>query len=1035
MKRWLLLGWLCCAACQFDPVIPSVATFRCATDGDCPEAQRCQLRLEVCVAAERFDEVAPSVTDATLKLSSLGDEPVTRLGAMGSAEISMVSSEPIAVPVLSSEPPLDCGLVRQSGPTSFVFLCVVRPTNGAYTGPAVVSAQLVDEAGNGATVVLSSLALTVDTEPPAAPDVETDGRIVYRRIPWGAEETQGAARFDVSGAALAAEPSVRVLARVGAETIGRDTVRGDGSFGPVSFPFDAQGLALVASDQAGNRSAAVPVHQIEWVATLGGKGVPGRLNPHEANGFIVHGPALARGDGQPLESAQLGRVDGVSATARAGYSWELADRDVEANASGLTAIAAMGYDLARAREVGFGLFNLVPGGFGVPDLAIVTNETRTYNRVAVRKAVTRDPESDGEPAPRTSSAMAYHEELRAPVLFGGLLYGPQVPAGDTWVWNGSSWRSVVPSRSPPPRQEHGMVYDALRGRIVLVGGRGAADAGALTDTWEFDGLDWEQVDAGAAPSSGVLAFHRGRGTVFMAEKNNGRLWEYDGRWSPRDAGNAPVGFRALAYDARRDRLVAVGTFGGPSVTLEWNGAAWVTFAAPVVEPNALYFDPAQGAVVSQATGTKDPAVWDGTGWTRLPQRNSANLRLAGTAMAYSPADDAIVRFGGLSNGPVGTTSVWRGQWAPYGGFGPGARASAALAWDPFSNRLVLSGDDYWSFSVDAGWRLLPGAGPRSADGGSVGRVSMQTTADGVVAAALFMSDTAPGADGLHLLGRDGGWALLGDQPGGARKARSAALPDGGLLLLTEQMVGPYTSGWKGWELAGPSYSGAAATQVAVPAPLGPQANTFALFFPDFSTATLHLDSSRDRVIALGLPPGDVVWQYAGGAWSQARIADPELDGQPALLTTDVSSAHHPGLRRSVVVDSTDGTSWLLRSADTRPSVVFRVDTAAAAFPRGSTWTRLEVHAVAGAQAEGSQGAMALLWQNGAWLAPSGASNGAGSTSPAALSFTEQDPVALRNLLTHQPDLAVSIVPKTDTGRTDAVVAVDYVEIAVRYRVP
>ena len=54
------------------------------------------------------------------------------------------------------------------------------------------------------------------------------------------------------------------------------------------------------------------------------------------------------------------------------------------------------------------------------------------------------------------------------VLFGGYSNGTEL--GDTWLWDGSRWALVGPSRSPSPRFVYSMTYDPIQRRIVLFGG-------------------------------------------------------------------------------------------------------------------------------------------------------------------------------------------------------------------------------------------------------------------------------------------------------------------------------------------------------------------------------------------------------------------------------------------------------------------------------------------------------------------------------------------------------------------------------------
>lgn len=80
-----------------------------------------------------------------------------------------------------------------------------------------------------------------------------------------------------------------------------------------------------------------------------------------------------------------------------------------------------------------------------------------------------------------------------PVGGGVLLFGGRANTilGDTWEWDGASWRAAAPASTPPSRYNHAMACDRLRQRVVLFGG--SDGAGSLRDTWEWDGVTWSRL--------------------------------------------------------------------------------------------------------------------------------------------------------------------------------------------------------------------------------------------------------------------------------------------------------------------------------------------------------------------------------------------------------------------------------------------------------------------------------------------------------------------------------------------------------------
>ena len=73
--------------------------------------------------------------------------------------------------------------------------------------------------------------------------------------------------------------------------------------------------------------------------------------------------------------------------------------------------------------------------------------------------------NDHSPGPRYGHEMVYDEAREVVVLFGG--FGPDgVPKGDTWLWDGQSWR-LAAKIGPSPRRWPAAAYDSHRGVVVL----------------------------------------------------------------------------------------------------------------------------------------------------------------------------------------------------------------------------------------------------------------------------------------------------------------------------------------------------------------------------------------------------------------------------------------------------------------------------------------------------------------------------------------------------------------------------------------
>jgi hypothetical protein len=179
--------------------------------------------------------------------------------------------------------------------------------------------------------------------------------------------------------------------------------------------------------------------------------------------------------------------------------------------------------------------------------------------------------------------MAFDGVRGHPILFGGqycmdAACSLLANVAQTWEWNGSKWTTVCGlvgspcTNVPPVRSRGAMVYDSKRKRTVLFGG--LRNKVPLADTWEWDGMQWQQACTSATCSASVPA----------------------GRWA-----------HSMAFDSTRGRTVL---FGGclddacadhSTETWEWDGAAWLKTAdTPTLvtaATQAMAFDASRGRMV------------------------------------------------------------------------------------------------------------------------------------------------------------------------------------------------------------------------------------------------------------------------------------------------------------------------------------------------------------------------------------------------------------------------------------------------------
>lgn len=671
-----------------------------------------------------FDFAAPKVAgEPQVKLEGPPKalvDPVEKAGVGARVSVAFGFDEPAGVePVVRAVyaladpetpgPDEVLAFVRASGgPTSYVFEHVLEDNPGRPDGQYALLVEVRDVAGNEARYTLGA-GFAVDTVAPSVPDVATEGRVVFRREPWGTEAGAGVPRMQVKVLEGGVEPgaSLFVLSHGLHGELGHAVAGAKGAATVDLFYADLPRVYVRAVDGAGNASAEAPVRDLEWVATMGGK-VAGstRENPHlfvsrTKMGRSVSGQVGPLYGSKPHGGAALARVDasgGAGAVRSTGEpTW--AQRDprvlpVWGCAVGDYAVggALMVRDVARDQVV-------MLSGDGL---------TWVFNGDDFRPVTPQDPEGDGDPSPRCGGALVYDERRGEVVLMGGM-----GAVGETWVWNGSSWRQAAINDGPTPRTHASVGYDKLREEVVFFSGS-PAFGGRKPDTWTWDGTRWhERTPAHSPPPryGGHMAWDPAGATLLMfggmvgddgsSDTEGGDLWRWDGSdWAeivPASSTDPWPNRRYMGMmllDTARGRPVLFGGAQPKSKAYDfkiwdWDGARWTGRDGSTPTPldmrsdprylllklysgrglSSVYYDEVRRRVVLYGGGTEYPIAgpthgfveyddrWDldpatGTWTDRTPPKDPATgvafmptTRLA-AAMAYDESRRHAVLFGG-----------------------------------------------------------------------------------------------------------------------------------------------------------------------------------------------------------------------------------------------------------------------------------------------------------------------------------------------------------------------------------------------------
>lgn len=233
-----------------------------------------------------------------------------------------------------------------------------------------------------------------------------------------------------------------------------------------------------------------------------------------------------------------------------------------------------------------------------------------------------------------------------------------------------SWSTKAFGRGKPePIYRSAMAYDSRRKRAVMFGGD--LLSGLSSETWEFDGSNWE-LSAATGPAARRL-----HSLVYMPERR--AVVTFSG------GGVAGLLDDTCSYDgAAWACSVPTGPSGEPGPT----GRSNYTFAYDETAQQALLFGGR-----NQAGVLGDTWGFDGTHWRQLTGAPSPSAREFAVA-TYHRERGGVVLHGGVDAAGVTSDEVWLwagGRWTLLGASASGARQGAFFAYLPSISGAVLHG--------------------------------------------------------------------------------------------------------------------------------------------------------------------------------------------------------------------------------------------------------------------------------------------------------------------------------------------------------
>lgn len=288
------------------------------------------------------------------------------------------------------------------------------------------------------------------------------------------------------------------------------------------------------------------------------------------------------------------------------------------------------------------------------------------------------------PCPRNQPVVAYHSKAQRIFLFGGFCSATKKRLNDLWKFDGEKWESVSSKNAPAPRSGHTMIYDSLRDRLIVFGGKNQQRE-LLNDLWAWDGTNWTLLsNEGPTPrQSHRMVFNNENGDFFLfggsnsAKQSLNDTWVFrKGAWKKLTSPQAPPPRlqHTLAYDDKRKKVILFGGFDRTEKGKIVYGDIW------------------------------EWSVLDG--WV-FKDKNEKMAR-DHHAMVYDPVLKGTILFGGYYQGYLGDTWIWNGEkWLLKTDNGPARAGKPGLLYDTNKKRAVLFGGgnnenmylmDFWEFN-------------------------------------------------------------------------------------------------------------------------------------------------------------------------------------------------------------------------------------------------------------------------------------------------------------------------------------------------
>jgi hypothetical protein len=612
------------------------------------------------------DRTPPQIAgDPTVILKKPAGCPLDSVSAVtsgSSVEISFIVNENLSEtdPVVRAVNGTNVVDFTFSGQIGYLFTYFADiDATALEDGEYVFEIEMFDEVLNTAEIKEIS-GFVLDKTKPESPKVNEHEKIIYRRIPWGSEETGGKRYFsivsaensvDISGSYVVAFDSELIEE---AEVVGKSGINVEtASFAEMELTVsDRKSLYIATYDKSCNYSDPVKVENIEWTASLNGK-VPGDdfSNPHFWFTTSNHN-----------ESALFTKFQNETP----------APDGSEIKASGTTYIRNnRKYDMFKDKYDSIDMNYTYPmvhdRARGVVVMYAV-DSTWEWDGLKWREMPIDSP--PGAPFLK-GHALSYDTVSGKTILFGGTGFISYPEPYGTWEYDGFKW-VMTTTECPPKRYNHSMVYDENRGVTVLYGGYG------FNDTWEYKEGKWIQTDSDGPSKSLPSLFYDpvSQRVLMFGGSDSDEMYEYrDFQWhsiSPPSKPSARSGALTVYSSKEKGVILYGGTYTDGSMTFLtdtwfWRGHTWTKTATAgpsfVLSRMNITADPLNGEVVMFRADDSNNHVWFYSGNTWYKQEK-ADFKSSGQNV-WDENRKRVVKFiyscGATFTNPQSCTWEWNGK--------------------------------------------------------------------------------------------------------------------------------------------------------------------------------------------------------------------------------------------------------------------------------------------------------------------------------------------------------------------------------------